>query len=66
MENVKKPAMLINVDGETRQVSFEELILSNNLTIEALVRMLAKKGIITSEEFLAQLEEIEKERSTAK
>ncbi len=58
----KNPAMVIDMDGERREVSFEELALSNNLTLEALVRVLARKGIITPDEFVKQLEELQNER----
>jgi len=57
-----EPALIVNIDGEEKKISFEELTISNNLTLEALVRILAKKGIITTDEFVKQLEEIEKER----
>ena len=58
----KKPAMVIDMDGEKREISFEELALSNNLTLEALVRVLARKGILTPDEFVKQLEELQNER----
>lgn len=62
----KKTAMIIQVDNKERKVSFEELTLSNSLSLEALVRTLVKKGIISSEDFVNSLEEIQKERSIRK
>ena len=53
-------ALIINVDGKEREVSFEELTLSNNLALEALVGILAKKGLITPEEFIDELNNLEK------
>ncbi|MCD6418655.1 hypothetical protein J7M00_07725 [bacterium] len=58
----RKPAMVIDMDGERREISYEELTLSNNITLEALVRLLARKGIITPDEFVKQLEELQNER----
>jgi len=61
----KKPAaMVIQLpDGSERTISFDELTLSNNLAIEAIVRILSKKGILTPEDFVNELEDIEKERN---
>ena len=61
-KQTKRPAMIINVDGEEREISFEELTLSNNITLEAIVRILARKGIMNSEEFIKELESLQKER----
>ena len=49
----KSVAMKIQMpDGTVKEVSFEELALSNNLASQALVRLLIKKGVITAEEFM--------------
>jgi hypothetical protein len=45
-----------------RDVTYEELCLSNNLAQEALVRLLVKKKIIKSEELLKEMEQVRKER----
>jgi hypothetical protein len=42
-------------------VSNEELILSNMLEIQALIRILEKKGITTKDEILAVVIELKKE-----
>jgi len=58
----ERTALIINVDGKEHEVSFEELTLSNNLALEALVGVLAKKGLITPEEFVGELNNLEKLR----
>jgi len=45
------------------EVSFDELSYSNTLSIEALVRVLEKKGILTQREVLDELALVEKEMS---
>ena len=42
-------------------VSFEELLKSNTITQEALVRLLVEKGILTTEEILEKIVEVRKE-----
>jgi ABC-type Fe2+-enterobactin transport system substrate-binding protein len=57
----KKVAMKIQMpDGNVKEVSFEELALSNNLASQALVRLLIKKGVITGEEFMESMQEMQK------
>ncbi len=46
-----------------KEVSFDELSYSNTLSIEALVRVLEKKGIVTQREVLDELALVEKEMS---
>lgn len=48
---------------ERQEVSFEELAFSNMLSIEALVRVLIRKGIITQEEILQEIREIQKDQN---
>ena len=61
MFDKKKVAMKIQMpDGNIKEVSFEELALSNNLASQALVRLLIKKGIITGEEFMESMQEMQK------
>ena len=45
------------------EVSSDELSYSNTLSIEALVRVLEKKGIVTQREVLDELALVEKEMS---
>ncbi len=44
-------------------VSFEELLMSNVYTQEALINLLAAKGIITKAELLDEIKEVKKPRS---
>jgi hypothetical protein len=58
----KKIAIKMIVDGQERDVSFEELALSNNLAQEALVRVLIAKKLFTPNELLEMMETVKKER----
>ncbi len=58
-------ALKMVVDGKERNVSFAELTLSNNLSQQALARLLIKKGIITAEELLEMMSTVRKENYPA-
>ena len=58
----KKIALKMVIDGEERDISYEELALSNNLAQEALVRVLIDKKIIEPKELLDMMENVKKER----
>jgi len=58
----KDIAIKMIVDGKERNVSYQELALSNNLAQEALVRLLIDKKIIEPQELLEMLETVKKER----
>ncbi len=58
----KKVAIKMIVDGQVRDVSYEELALSNNLAQEALVRLLIDKKVFEPSELLKMLETVKKER----
>ncbi len=58
----KKVALKMIIDGKERDISYEELALSNNLSQEALVRLLIEKNIFTPDELLKMLETVKKER----
>ncbi|MCP4566927.1 MAG: hypothetical protein GY841_05035 [FCB group bacterium] len=62
MAENKPPALKIVVNGQEREISFEELALSNNLAQEALVRLLVQKNIIEPKELMEQMEQVRKER----
>lgn len=62
MTDDKKIALKMVVDGETRDITYEELALSNNLAQEALVTLLIEKKIIDPKEFLEMLGKVKKER----
>ena len=42
-------------------VSFRELLFSNNVILDAVTRLLIEKGIITDEEFVVKLKEVQME-----
>ena len=58
----KKVALKMVVDGKERDITFEELALSNNLAQEALVRVLINKKLIEPKELLDMMETVKKER----
>ncbi|MBN2542214.1 hypothetical protein JXI42_05060 [bacterium] len=58
----EKGILKVIVDGKEREITFEELCLTNNLSQEALITLLVKKGIIDPNEFLDELKRLEKER----
>ena len=57
-----KPGLIMVKDGVKRQVSFEELSLSNTLSLEALVRVLARNGNLDPAELLNDMEQVKSER----
>jgi hypothetical protein len=58
----KKVAIKIVVDGKVREISFEELALSNNLAQEALVRLLVRKKIIDPKDLMETMQAVQQER----
>lgn len=58
----KNVALKMIVNGEERDVTFQELALSNNLAQEALVRLLIQKNVIDAKELMAMMELVKKER----
>ncbi len=58
----KKVALKMVIDGKVKDVTWEELALSNNLAQEALVRLLIEKGLFIPDELLKMLETVKKER----
>ncbi len=58
----KKVALKMVIDGQVRDISFEELALSNNLAQEALVRLLIEKKFFEPKELLDVMEKVKKER----
>ncbi|MDD3731280.1 MAG: hypothetical protein PHU88_02775 [candidate division Zixibacteria bacterium] len=58
----KKVALKMVIDGQVRDISFEELALSNNLAQEALVRLLIEKKFFEPKELLDMMEKVKKER----
>jgi len=62
MDEGKKIAMKMVVGDKVRDVTYEELALSNNLAQEALVRLLVEKKIIKGDELMKMMETVKKER----
>ncbi len=58
----KKVALKMIVGGEERDISYEELALSNNLAQEALVRLLIQKKLFEPKELLEMMETVKSER----
>lgn len=61
-ETKKNVAIKMVINGVERDVSFEELALSNNLAQESLVRLLIEKGLFKPKELLEIMEKVKKER----
>jgi hypothetical protein len=61
-EEKPKSGLVLVKDGVQREVSFEELALSNTLSLEALVRVLSRNGNIDPGELLAEMEKVKTER----
>ncbi len=60
--NDKRIALKMVINGEERDITYEELALSNNLAQEALVRLLIDKGIFKPEELMQKMETVKQER----
>jgi hypothetical protein len=58
----KKIALKMIANGQERDITFEELVLSNNLAQEALVRLLIDKKVFEPKELIEYLERVKKER----
>ncbi|MCJ7508430.1 MAG: hypothetical protein MUO85_06825 [candidate division Zixibacteria bacterium] len=61
-EENKKVALKVFIDGKERDVTFDELTLSNNLALESLLRVLARKKVVDSKELMEEMERVRKER----
>jgi len=54
------------MSGERATITWEELSWSNHIEQEALVRILISKGIISQEEFLTEVHQVQKTYSDQK
>lgn len=54
-------ALKMIMGDQTRKVSFNELVLSNNLAQQALVRLLINKKLIEPDELMQMMETVRKE-----
>ncbi len=58
----KRVALKVVVGDQVREVTFDELTLSNNLGLEALVKVLVDNSVFKPEELQKEMERIRKER----
>lgn len=58
----KRVALKVVVGDQVREVTFDELTLSNNLGLEALVKVLVDKDVFNPGELQKEMERIRKER----
>lgn len=58
----KRVALKVVVGDQVREVTFDELTLSNNLGLEALVKVLVDNNVFKPEELQKEMERIRKER----
>ena len=56
-EKEKRVALRVLIGDKQKDVTYDELCLSNNLAQEALVRLLVKKKVFKSEELLKEIEQ---------
>jgi hypothetical protein len=61
-EEGKRVALRVIIGDKQKEITFDELVLSNNLAQEALVRLLVKKKLIKAEELVEEMEKVKKER----
>ncbi|MGB2988380.1 MAG: hypothetical protein WBC98_00315 [Candidatus Zixiibacteriota bacterium] len=64
-EKDRRVALKIMMGDQEREVTFDELVLSNNLAQEALVRLLVEKKIFKPEELAKEMARVRKERYRA-
>jgi len=62
-EIISEPILRITTpDGKVHDVSVAELCITNNITYQALVTILVRKGLIDPKELLSEVERVQKER----
>lgn len=65
MSDKKNVAMKIVRDGKVQEITVEQLVVSNQLSQEALIGVLVKKKLVDPKELLDEIERIRKERYRA-
>ena len=65
MSDKPNVAMKMMVDGKVREITVEQLVISNQLSQEALVSLMVKKKLIDPQELLGEIERSRKERYRA-
>jgi hypothetical protein len=58
----KRVALTITYGDQKREITFDELTLSNNFALEAIVKLLVDKKVIELKELQETMEIIRKER----
>jgi hypothetical protein len=58
----KRVALRVIMGDQEKEITYEELCLSNNLAQEALVRLLVRKKLFKPEELVKEMEQVKKER----
>ncbi len=58
----KRVALKVIVGDQVKEITFDELTLSNNLGLEALVKVLVDKGVFKPEELQKEMENVRKIR----
>ena len=61
-EQERRVAMTVVVGDQKREITFDELTLSNNLALEALVKLLVDKNVFKVEELQQVMDDIRKAR----
>ena len=61
-ESKSKSGLILVKNGVKREVTFEELALSNTLSLEALVRVLSRNGNVDPAELMKEMEKVKNER----
>ena len=61
-ESKPKSGLILVKDGVQREVTFEELALSNTLSLEALVRVLSRNGNVDPAELMSEMDKVKSER----
>jgi len=61
-DSVKRVALTIMFGDQKREVTFDELTLSNNFALEAMVKLLVDKKIIEIDELRKTMDQIRKDR----
>jgi len=59
---VKDIALRVVIGGKARDVTYQELVLSNNLAQESLVRLLIRKKVVDAQELLDEMQAVRRER----
>jgi hypothetical protein len=61
-EKDRRVALRVIMGDQEKEITYDELCLSNNLAQEALVRLLVRKKLFKPEELVKEMEQVKKER----